>query len=258
MFVLLVGVITLHQIYATLKRKEIRWPLRAIQLRLIETMGRVLVLPFTIIYFVSMILSAQNADMATGIYIIIAIISGSIFCSECFGIRSAIYHAINQLIAKVNHPELKVDQLSIWEVLIINYLRLGKLSTSKLLISQELERGSIASFHESISIKNLIHTKDLLFPGSSSASASSSSSSRKRTVSLIGGGSGGEVELKSFQSKDINDSHSSSFSSTNITNTYPSSSSAMTTTATVNYLHNRPLPSSSQQQQYNVDSDDEQ
>ena len=252
MFVLLVGVITLHQIYATLKRKEIRWPLRAIQLRLIETMGRVLVLPFTIIYFVSMILSAQNADMATGIYIIIAIISGSIFCSECFGIRSAIYHAINQLIAKVNHPELKVDQLSIWEVLIINYLRLGKLSTSKLLISQELERGSIASFYESISMKNLIHTKDLLLPGSSS------SASRKRTVSLIGGGSGGEVELKSFQSKDINDSHSSSFSSTNITNTYPSSSSAMTTTATVNYLHNRPLPSSSQQQPYNVDSDDEQ
>ncbi len=67
MYLLLVIVIGLHQVYATLKMKEDRWPLRGIALRAIEFFGRVFFLPFVMIYpiyFVQSIIVQRSVHCA--------------------------------------------------------------------------------------------------------------------------------------------------------------------------------------------------
>lgn len=274
MFLLLVGVISLHQVYATLKMKEERWPLRAIVLRLIETVGRVFILPFIVCYFVTLILANNDPTTANGLLAITIIASTLVFTQEMFGLRSTIHRSINNLIAKVNNPALTVNELNSFEILVLNYLKFSKLSTSPYLIAQELnERGSIASFRQSISVKNLVQAKEFISPraGESNKSDDRVSATRSPSMAVIGsnqfagtsnrsslGGTGG-VELNSFQ----NTYNSGSFSANNFSGVSPlfnqqhandTEMSDPLGAGTKNRLANRIRRSISQ----HVDSDDEQ
>jgi hypothetical protein len=55
MFLLLVVVCTLHQVYATASEKVDRWPLRLIYMRLVEFIGRSLLMPAVLITFARLI-----------------------------------------------------------------------------------------------------------------------------------------------------------------------------------------------------------
>ena len=51
MFLLLVALAIVHQLYTTLSRKQAMWPLRAIYLRLMQATGRVVVFPIVILMY---------------------------------------------------------------------------------------------------------------------------------------------------------------------------------------------------------------
>lgn len=271
MFLLLVGVIILHQVYATLKMKEDRWPLRAIILRLIETLGRVFILPFIVCYFVTLILASSDPSTANALLAVTIIACALVFIQEMFGLRSTVHRSINNLIAKVNNPSLTVNELNTVEIMVLNYLKFRKVSSSPYLIAQELaERGSISSYRQSISVKNLVQAKEFISPrGDGNKSTDERvNSARSPTIVAIGSnqfnsganrssmGAGG-VELNSFQ----NNYNSGSFSNNNFNGISPLFNQMNDTevgdtlsAGTKNRLANRIRRSISQ----HVDSDDEQ
>ncbi len=185
MFLLLVAVISMHQVYATLKQKVDRWPLRAITLRLIEFTGRVFILPFIVVYFLKMI-TFQDAlftsEALIGVTIAITVI---IAIQEFFGVRIAVIRAVDALIEKVNDPDTTVKDLSLAEIIVLNWMQFGMISFSKLHVAKELQdKGALTRFSTAaLQIKHLAQVNDLILsssggtpPGVSPPGADNSSS----------------------------------------------------------------------------------
>lgn len=166
MFLLLVLVVVIHQLYATLHQKREHWPLRPVFMRGLEMVGRVVLVPCIVVYFVTHVYSANSAS-GTSITIIVAVMIGSctVMYREAFGFKKVLYIALEELIVKMNDPSTTVKDTSLVEVAVINYLAFGKISMSRELLSRLLkERGPIDEERfNSIStpLKNLSAFKDL-------------------------------------------------------------------------------------------------
>ena len=179
MFLLLVAVISMHQVYATLKQKVDRWPLRAITLRLIEFTGRVFILPFIVVYFLKMI-TFQDAlftsEALIGVTIAITVI---IAIQEFFGVRIAVIRAVDALIEKVNDPDTTVKDLSLPEIFVLNWMQFGMISFSKLHVAKELQdKGALTRFSTAaLQIKHLAQVNDLILYSSGVSPPSTDDSS---------------------------------------------------------------------------------
>jgi hypothetical protein len=143
MFLLLVLVVTFHQIYATAIESQSRWPLRKIYLILIELVGRTS-LPPAIIGFFLQTIKFGRADSRAFILVVTVLYSIIVFIRESFAVKRVWEEALRDLMEKVNKPELEEHQFSTPEALVINMKAFGILSTSRYRISKELaETGKI-------------------------------------------------------------------------------------------------------------------
>jgi hypothetical protein len=136
MFVSLIGVVASHQLYATMKVKVEIWPLRAVILRLIESVGRVGVPAVLFFYFQATIgLDLPNVAAADGIY---ATLVFAFFIKELFGVRNVVEKSIIQLFEKINREDITIKEISRLERIVLNLILFNKVSTSVANISHEL------------------------------------------------------------------------------------------------------------------------
>lgn len=163
MFLLLVAVVSMHQVYATLQDKVDRWPLRIIALRVIETLGRVMVPCIIIFYFQSTISYFEDSrPITTAFTIVIATI---LFMREVFGIRNAYDLAIQGLFAKVNREDCTVAEVSKIESFVLNRLLFRKYSFELERLAKELATKSIGFQSEKdrgVYLRNLHQMDELM------------------------------------------------------------------------------------------------
>ncbi len=175
MFLLLVAVVSMHQIYATLKQKVDRWPLRAVVLRIIEFTGRVIILPFIVVYFLTMITYHDELMTSQAMIGLTSAVTFIIAIQEVFGVKKCIIGSVDALIEKVNNPETTVKDLSLAEFVVLNWMQFKTISTSKLLVAKELqEKGSLSRFSAAaLQIKHLASASDLLVSSTTAATSAS-------------------------------------------------------------------------------------
>lgn len=136
MFLLLVTVVVLHQIYATLHGKQELWPLRPIYMRLIESVGRVVLIPFVLIYFVTEIEDSKTSTMNVLLMTAAVGFLLSIVVRECVGLRSVYYQSMKCLVEKFNQQDTSLSKISWLEVLMVNIRIFGYYSLSTDRIAQ--------------------------------------------------------------------------------------------------------------------------
>eukprot|EP00981_Chlorochromonas_danica_P009428 scaffold2678_cov236-Ochromonas_danica.AAC.3 len=117
MFLVLVLVVVVHQIYSTLQEKQDRWPLRLVYLRILECAGRTVVLPFVTAYFVFAMPSAlgdspSHEALRKAIFAIVVAGSGIIFLRELTGLYAAWIRALTLLVAKINAKDTTFGVIS--------------------------------------------------------------------------------------------------------------------------------------------------
>lgn len=135
MFLVLVLVVVVHQLYSTLQEKQDRWPLRLVYLRILECAGRSVVLPFVVAYFVFLMPSAlgdspSHEALRKAVFAIVVAGSGIIFLRELSGLYAAWIRALSHLVVKVNAKDTTLGDLSWIECLIINVWKFGVISIS--------------------------------------------------------------------------------------------------------------------------------
>jgi len=219
MFLLLAGVITLHQVYATLIEKIEHWPLRRFLLRFIEVIGRCLVAPFVIIYFAQSIHFADTELENAVTYTAVALTS-VLFLREMTGLRASFREACRLLVEKVNNPLLLVKDVSLAEVIVLNHTAFHQWSFSKERIILELENHG----HIAIDTKYLKPTLQLRNAGTLSQLLRS------------GGGGGGRGSNSNSMGNNVNNIEMMSFSSS-----VPSNSN-INTSSSMNVQESLPLP----------------
>lgn len=163
MFLLLVISVILHQSYATINSKIEQWPLRILYMRLLETFGRVGVFPIAIICF---LVGIDGIDKKTVLTMLVMIITCTsiIFTRELFGISKAWRLAWAGLLEKVNNPELRVQELSKAEVLVLNTLLIGRLTFKLHHISDALLKGPLEGREKGgVSVKHINTLNKLLY-----------------------------------------------------------------------------------------------
>eukprot|EP00981_Chlorochromonas_danica_P009535 scaffold2721_cov181-Ochromonas_danica.AAC.13 len=135
MFLVLVLVVVIHQMYTTLQDKQDRWPLRQVYLRILECFGRTVLLPFIVCYFLYIMPSAfgtysSRLHIRKAIVGVVLALSSIIFLREAAGLYAAWVHALELLIAKVNAKETTVHDLSWIECLVVNIWKFEVISVS--------------------------------------------------------------------------------------------------------------------------------
>ena len=141
MFILLVVVVCLHQVYATLYAKQDRWPLRIVYLRLIEFTGRTVIIPFIIIYFFREMFKGDSADSGFS-FAMIFLASIYLFVvgfRESVGVKASLEVALARLQEKFNNNETTVKDISAVEVALINFIKFRKFSTKRTYITEYLK-----------------------------------------------------------------------------------------------------------------------
>jgi hypothetical protein len=137
MFVLLAGVVLLHQVYSTLSMKIDKWPMRRFYVRLIESAGRCFVGPFILSYFSSMVQftssERQNAITATVIALTVVLV-----LRELGGLFQIFRKSIIDVATKLNTPNLEVKDVSVVEAFVINLFSFYKFSYSTKYIMEAL------------------------------------------------------------------------------------------------------------------------
>lgn len=162
MFLLLVVVVILHQVYATLHTKLDRWPMRIFYLRVVECVGRTGILPAIVLYFFQEIPAGANAEGKTAIIAVIITATGIIFIRELFGLKSSWKHSMILLIEKVNAEETLVTDLSWVEILVVNITRFHEFSTSPMHIGKVLQsKDKLAvDFVSNVRLRNIAQVDD--------------------------------------------------------------------------------------------------
>jgi hypothetical protein len=163
MFLLLVLAVVLHQAYATMIDKADRWPLRTLLLRLIECTGRITIFPIAGYFFISGIGDLSHM-LLWGMILVILPVTGFIATREFFGVWKAKRDALNGLLAKINGPSLKVEELSKIEIFVFNLWMFRLVSTSPDRIASELSKyGEIVNVREQkIDLRHFSTAQDLI------------------------------------------------------------------------------------------------
>jgi hypothetical protein len=145
MFLLLILVVAVHQAHSTLQSKLKQWPLRLIYVRLFDMMGRVALFPVVMSIYVSNIKQAFSPSAKQIVLALSFTAAGIIFIREINGVKKVYREALVNLVAKVNHPETKVNELSTIEVMVFNLWMFNSFSSSVIHISSYLHsRGDFA------------------------------------------------------------------------------------------------------------------
>jgi hypothetical protein len=137
MYLLLCAGVVAHQLYSTMHTKTDRWPLRAIYLRLLELLGRCLMLPIVFFLFTDTVIPDQK-KVGRNIVLIAVSISVVIFSREYFGVKSVFFEAVQKLLEKINAPGLSIKELSSIEAIVVNLWVFKTFSWSKIPISDHL------------------------------------------------------------------------------------------------------------------------
>eukprot|EP00597_Dinobryon_sp_UTEXLB2267_P002650 CAMPEP_0170068238 /NCGR_PEP_ID=MMETSP0019_2-20121128/7280_1 /TAXON_ID=98059 /ORGANISM="Dinobryon sp., Strain UTEXLB2267" /LENGTH=418 /DNA_ID=CAMNT_0010275817 /DNA_START=434 /DNA_END=1690 /DNA_ORIENTATION=- len=126
-----------HVMFGTLVKKIDIWPLRILYVRLIETSGRVFVIPFMLLYFSFLI---QGMVPITKALMISGAIIGAVVIAirEAPGVRSAYHKSLAMLTEKANNKEVKVCDLSFLEMFVLNVVHFNKVSFSFMDLSHHL------------------------------------------------------------------------------------------------------------------------
>lgn len=140
MFLLLICVIILHQIYATLYDKKTTWPLRLLYMRAIETIGRVFLIPFVLIYFVLEIVDDGSSNMARLLLTAAVVFIAAISTREGAGLKRIYTEALIGLVEKINNPDTSLATVSWTEVLFVNAFFFDTYTTSTKLIADHFSR----------------------------------------------------------------------------------------------------------------------
>lgn len=143
MFIVLVLVVIAHQVYGTLQEKIEKWPLKKVYMRIIEMMGRVILIPIILGYFFYNV-TLSNPAIETSLLTIACVSSVAFFYQECLRIKREWKRSIRDLIDKVNQPTLTLRDISWFERLILNYLIFNMISMDSIYLSKLLhEKGEI-------------------------------------------------------------------------------------------------------------------
>lgn len=139
MFLLLTFVCLLHQTYVTLYAKTDKYPLFHIPARFIETIGRLTIFPIVTALYVSRINEiSEGFDVA--MIAIVTIICVYVFIQEVRGIVIIVKSTLLLLLAKINHPGMTIQELSIIEIRVFNFWKYREFSSSTYRIENELAK----------------------------------------------------------------------------------------------------------------------
>lgn len=167
MFLMLFVVTICHQIYSRLFVKCAQWPLRLIAVRLIEVVGRSIVLPLVIFTFAATVGFNKTTINEVGIEVGVLLVSITIFCKELQGLHVTVHSALKGLLDKVNKDDVLVGELSWLELVVVNLwiFRSASLSSSRL--AEHLAKyGSIGKdVTPSLSLKNAFSLNAMLRGG---------------------------------------------------------------------------------------------
>ena len=112
-FVLLSICVFCHQLVVNSQRKVEKWPFRAVIIRLVEFMGRILVIPISIVYF-SEVFSNDDFQETTKKMVIVFFTLFSLVCvREFFGVRKSIRVAISKIAEKVDEDKLECSWIEL-------------------------------------------------------------------------------------------------------------------------------------------------
>lgn len=139
MFLLLCIIAAMHQVYATMRNKVERWPLRPVYLRCIELLGRCCVPPVVLYYF-STTVQFATAEHGTGVILAATAVSLAIFSREIFGVRAIFLDCMLMLVDKVNQPDIIAKDISAPEAFALNMWMFNDMTFSKLRISRHLQQ----------------------------------------------------------------------------------------------------------------------
>lgn len=163
MFLLLCCIAAMHQVYATVRNKVDRWPLRPVYLRCIEMVGRCCVPPIVLYYF-ALTVQFDSSDHGAAVILAAIAVSLAIFSREIFGVRATYIQCMLALVDKVNQPETTAKDLSSPETLALNIWVFKDMSFSKIWISRHLaEHGRISiEVSPDLALRNIFSLNSLL------------------------------------------------------------------------------------------------
>lgn len=204
MFVLLVVVVISHQVFGTMKDKVEKWPLRKLYMRFIEMIGRVALPPIIIGYFFYNISFANESNQIL-MLTFICCLSGIHFYQESGKAWRVWRYSLQEIINKVNQPNITIKDISWLERLILNYLLFNMISIDSIYLSKLInEKGEIKlidkknhmELRKEFQLTNLLHgsNNDGVIGGVGGGTNSTTS------IGLSAGGSGSE-ESKSASGK---------------------------------------------------------
>ena len=128
MFLMIVVVIFMHSINYRLIEKSKEFPLRLLLTRLIELMGKAVIMPLTYAVFIITFPTFGSPAM-NGVIMALFVVIFSIVSVQCIhGVRKSSKQAIVEIRAKVDNPAQ--HDLRSLEVLFYNVLEFGKFSSS--------------------------------------------------------------------------------------------------------------------------------
>lgn len=140
MFLLLVLIALLHQVYYTVNTKVEMFPAKMIFLRVIEMLGRISIIPIVLFYYLHQM--KQQPDATTTTFTIIGIAFPIIvFCREITGIYSTFRHSLRKIILKASDPNTTIEKMSYIELFLINWNVFHVISFDVIRISQRLHDG---------------------------------------------------------------------------------------------------------------------
>lgn len=118
MFVMLALCVFSHQVVVNSFRKVETWPFRAVVIRLIELLGRSLVMPLSFAFFISTF-EGPEIESFTKIYVELPLLLFFflIMVRECFGVRKSINQNMEKICEKI---EKKKKAMSWWELFSVN------------------------------------------------------------------------------------------------------------------------------------------
>jgi hypothetical protein len=128
MFVIMTTIVIMHQLSSTIGEKEHLWPLRKVYKRCLELVGRCLMLPLTVSFFMTGIPSTDSMESKWGIVYSVWMISGVIAVREYYGFRAKYVRALVELEEKFHFLDDNLQKLSMPEFLVMKYILFDKLS----------------------------------------------------------------------------------------------------------------------------------
>lgn len=124
MFVMLSICVGVHQTICRMLLKQDRWPARILIVRVFEMLGRVAIIPASIIIYFVFFQSGKTATWSFPALILTCIVFIFVFMRECMGVMKAMRVTLDKLQSKVDSS--KEHRFTHFEMLLFNILKYGR------------------------------------------------------------------------------------------------------------------------------------